>query len=70
MRWAGHITSMGRQKIRRGLGGKTKWKRPLGNSRHRWKENFKRGFKYMSWRTWAWDIFRKIRTLCGLLWKR
>jgi len=42
MRWAEHVACMGEsQGMYRVLAGKPEGKRPLGRSRHRWKENMK-----------------------------
>jgi len=42
MKWAGHIALMGeRTGVYRALVGKSEGKRPLGRSRHRWKDNIK-----------------------------
>jgi hypothetical protein len=42
MRWAGHIAHMGEMKDGyKVLVGKSEGKRPLGRSRHRWKNNIK-----------------------------
>jgi len=41
MRWAGHVTRMGKRSVYRILVGKIKGKRPLGRPRHRWDDNIK-----------------------------
>jgi hypothetical protein len=41
MRWAGHVARMGQRGMCKGIGGKTRGKRPLGRTRHRWMDNIK-----------------------------
>jgi hypothetical protein len=42
MRWAGHVTRMGEDRVvHRMLVGKPKGKRPLGRPRRRWEDNIK-----------------------------
>jgi hypothetical protein len=46
MRWTGHVARMGpKRNAYRILVGKQEGKRPLGRSRHRWKDNIKMDLK-------------------------
>jgi len=64
MRWVGHVAHMGeRRGVYRVLVVKPEGKRPLGRTRHRWKDNIKMdlqevGFGGMYWPNLAQDMER------------
>jgi len=50
MRWAGHVARIGEGRgLYRFLVGKAEGRRPLGRSRHRWKDNIKMDLQEVRW---------------------
>ena len=71
IRWAGHVARIGeRRVVYRVLVGKSEGKKPLGRSRHRWKNNIKWIFK--RWDVWEWtgSSWLRIWTCGGHMWMR
>jgi hypothetical protein len=59
MRWAGHVTRMGKRNVFRLLVGKPEGKRPPGRPRYRWMDNIKMNLTEIGLVVWT-----------GLVWPR
>jgi hypothetical protein len=54
MRWAGHVTRMGRRGTNRILVGKPERKRPLGRPRRRWEDDIRMDLREIGWGGMDW----------------
>ena len=73
MRWAGHVASMGKERVvYRVLVGKPKGRRPLGRPRRRWVDNIRTdlqemGCGYMDWIGLVQDRDRWRTLVCAVM---
>jgi hypothetical protein len=61
MRWEGHVSRRGeRRGVYRFLVVEPEEKRPLGTSKHRWRDNIKTDLQEVGWKPWKGLIWLKV----------